>query len=36
MSQKHILIIDDDRDLSFIISEMLSGYGYKVTCAYDM
>ena len=35
MSQKHILIIDDDRDLSFIISEMLSGYGYKVTCAYD-
>ena len=28
-----ILIIDDDDDLSFIISDMLEGYGYKVTCA---
>lgn len=28
-----ILIIDDDEDLSFIISEMLESYGYKVTCA---
>lgn len=28
-----ILIADDDKDLSFIISEMLEGYGYKVTCA---
>ena len=35
MSPKHILIIDDDKDLSFIISEMLNGYGYKVTCTYD-
>ncbi len=33
MSQKKILIIDDDDDLSFIISEMLEGYGYEVTCA---
>ena len=33
MSQKKILIIDDDADLSFIISEMLEGYGYEVTCA---
>ncbi|MBO6141227.1 MAG: response regulator transcription factor [Ruminococcus sp.] len=30
---KKILIIDDDYDLSFIISEMLEGYGYSVTCA---
>ncbi len=28
-----ILIIDDDEDLSFIISDMLEGYGYNVTCA---
>lgn len=28
-----ILIADDDKDLSFIIAEMLEGYGYKVTCA---
>ncbi|MBQ4284218.1 MAG: response regulator transcription factor [Lachnospira sp.] len=35
MSQKHILIVDDDRDLSFIIKEMLESYGYNVTCAYD-
>lgn len=27
---KHILIIDDDEDLSFIISEMLESYGYEV------
>ena len=30
---KDILIIDDDKDLSFIISEMLESYGYNVTCA---
>ncbi|MGN1086661.1 MAG: response regulator transcription factor [Porcipelethomonas sp.] len=30
-----ILIIDDDEDLSFIISEMLESYGYGVTCAHD-
>lgn len=29
----NILIVDDDKDLSFIISEMLESYGYKVTCA---
>ena len=28
-----ILIIDDDEDLSFIISDMLEGYGYQVTWA---
>ena len=28
---KEILIVDDDADLSFIISEMLESYGYKVT-----
>lgn len=32
MSEKRILIIDDDEDLSFIISEMLQSYGYDVTC----
>ena len=30
---RKILIIDDDADLSFIISEMLESYGYRVTCA---
>lgn len=32
---KKILIIDDDRDLSYIIAEMLEDYGYGVTNAYD-
>lgn len=35
MMQKQILIIDDDEDLSFIISDMLQGYGYSVTCVTD-
>lgn len=30
-----ILIIDDDEDLSFIISDMLESYGYNVTCAQN-
>ena len=33
--EKQILIIDDDEDLSFIISDMLEGYGYDVTWAKD-
>ncbi len=33
MSEKNILIVDDDEDLSFIISEMLESYGYSVTTA---
>lgn len=28
-----ILVIDDDCDLSFIISEMLENYEYHVKCA---
>lgn len=32
---KQILIIDDDEDLSCIISDMLEDYGYDVTCAKD-
>ena len=35
MQDKHILIIDDDDDLSFIICEMLESYGYKTSCALD-
>ncbi len=35
MKQKEILIIDDDEDLSMIISDMLENYGYHVTCATD-
>lgn len=31
--KKNILIVDDDCDLSFIISEMLENYGYSVSCA---
>lgn len=30
---KNILIIDDDKDLSMITSDMLEDYGYNVTCA---
>lgn len=30
---KDILIVDDDSDLSFIITEMLESYGFNVTCA---
>lgn len=30
-----ILIIDDDEDLSMIITDMLESYGYVVTCAGD-
>ena len=29
----NILVVDDDKDLSFIISEMLESYGYKATVA---
>ena len=32
MEPKEILIVDDDEDLSFIISDMLTSYGYQVTC----
>ena len=34
-SQYKILIIDDDEDLAMIISDMLTSYGYSVTCAVD-
>ena len=30
-----ILIIDDDEDLSMIISDMLTDYGYRVTHVTD-
>lgn len=30
---KHILLIDDDKDLCFIIAQMLTSYGYTVTTA---
>ncbi|MCI8562736.1 MAG: response regulator transcription factor [Lachnospiraceae bacterium] len=35
MLKKQILIIDDDEDLSFIISDMLESYGYAVTGVPD-
>ncbi len=35
MLKKQILIIDDDEDLSFIISDMLENYGYAVTGVPD-
>ena len=31
--KKNILIIDDDADLSFVITDMLESYGYNVTSA---
>ncbi len=33
--KKHILIVDDDMDLSFIIGEMLESYGYAIAYARD-
>lgn len=33
MDKKEILVVDDDIDLSFIICEMLSSYGYNATHA---
>ena len=33
MNNKKILIVDDDEDLSFIISEMLEGCGYSTAHA---
>ncbi|MDO5559644.1 MAG: response regulator transcription factor [Oscillospiraceae bacterium] len=33
MLKKNILVIDDDEDLSYIITDMLESYGYSVTCA---
>lgn len=35
MNQKQILMIDDDEELSMVISDMLENYGYRVTCAPD-
>lgn len=34
--QKNILIVDDDKDLSYIISDMLENYGYRVSQAEDV
>lgn len=33
MQKRQVLVIDDDEDLSYIISDMLENYGYGVTCA---
>lgn len=35
MQKKHILIVDDDEDLSFVIADMLAAYGYEVSTAAD-
>ncbi|MEW6680632.1 MAG: response regulator, partial [bacterium] len=35
MSQKKILIVDDDIDISEIIKTILEMEGYEVTIAYD-
>ena len=35
MVQKQILIIDDDKDLSLVISDLLENYGYDATYAPD-
>lgn len=35
MMKRKILIIDDDEDLSMIVSDMLTDYGYDVTLACD-
>lgn len=35
MKSEKILLVEDDRDLSLIVSETLRGEGYQVACAYD-
>ncbi|MBQ7934511.1 MAG: response regulator transcription factor [Lachnospiraceae bacterium] len=35
MSQKNILLIDDDKDLSLVISDILESYGYGVSLAVN-
>ena len=34
LSSNRILLVDDDRDLAFIITELLEDYGYRVANAY--
>ena len=33
---KKILIVDDDKDLSYIMAKMLTGHGYEVVCSYSV
>ncbi len=35
MSQKHILVIDDDATIRFMLKELLEGAGYRVTLAEE-
>lgn len=35
MSQKSILVVDDDRDFLILITKCLQNSGYKVQCAQD-
>lgn len=34
MSQ-HIIVVDDDRDIAFLISEYLKRHGYEISVAFD-
>ena len=34
--QKNVLVVDDDEDLSYIISDMLESYGYNVLIAENV
>jgi DNA-binding NtrC family response regulator len=33
--EEHILVVDDDSDVRFVIAEMLRSYGYRVSCSVD-
>lgn len=35
MKKNHILLIDDDKELSELLCELLSDEGFNVTCCYD-
>lgn len=35
MQKPHILIIDDDHELSELLSELLTAEGFEITCCYD-
>ena len=35
MAGKLILVVDDERDIAEIVSELLQGEGYRTTLAYD-
>ena len=34
-NKEHILVVDDDSEVLFVLTEMLRSYGYRVSCVAD-